>query len=72
MPSSVDIQTLLAMVPAIFFKGYKDWSVDFFDNKVEELTGYAAREFNERTKKWCDLIVAEDMESVRARFIEAL
>lgn len=72
MRSSLDIHTLLAMVPAIFFKGYKDWSVDFFDNKVEELTGYAVREFNERTKKWSDLIVAEDMASARARFIEAL
>ena len=31
---------LVTTVPAMVFRGYADWSVDFFDNKIEELTGY--------------------------------
>ena len=31
---------LVDNIPAIVFTGYADGTVDFFDNKVEELTGY--------------------------------
>ena len=31
---------LVNQIPAVVFKGYQDWSIDFFDRKMENLTGY--------------------------------
>jgi PAS domain S-box-containing protein len=31
---------LVDNLPSIVYKGYKDWSVEFFDEKIEVLTGY--------------------------------
>ena len=51
---------LVNQVPAVVFKGYADWSVDFFDQKVEALTGYSPEDFNTRKLKWNDLILPDD------------
>jgi len=59
-------------IPSIVYKGYKDWSVDFFGEKIEQLTGYSANEFNSKRIKWIDIIVKEDIESARRSFIQAL
>ena len=40
---------LISHIPGFVYKGYKDWSVDFIDNKVGELTGYNKEEFDART-----------------------
>ena len=37
---------LVENVPSVVFKGYKDWSVEFFDEKIEVLTGHSMQEFN--------------------------
>jgi len=63
---------LVNNLPSIVYKGYKDWSVEFFDRKIELLTGYDADEFNARKMKWSDIIIEEDFEAARVRFIEAL
>ncbi len=63
---------LVKAIPAVVFKGYADWSIEFFDNKVEELTGYNKEEFNSRRLKWSDLILEEDLEPTRQAFIQAL
>ena len=63
---------LVKAIPAVVFKGYADWSTEFFDNKVEELTGYNKEEFNSRRLKWSDLILEEDLEPTRQAFIQAL
>jgi PAS domain S-box-containing protein len=63
---------LVNNLPCIVYKGYKDWSVEFFDIKVELLTGYDVDEFNTRKMKWSDIIVEEDFEATREHFIEAL
>jgi len=63
---------LVNQIPAIFFKGYADWSVDFFDRKIETLTGYAKEEFDSRRVKWCDLIHPADLDHIQRIFIEAL
>ena len=34
-----DISLLMSTVPAVFFKGYKDWYVDFFSDRITEVTG---------------------------------
>ena len=53
-------------------KGYKDWSVELFDNKIESLTGYKIDKFNSGEMKWIDIIVEEDIETARKIFIQAL
>jgi len=63
---------LVENLPSIVYKGYKDWSVDFVDEKIEALTGYSMKEFNSRKMKWSDLIVKEDLAGVRESFIKAL
>ncbi len=63
---------LVQNLPSIVYKGYKDWSVEFFDEKVESLMGYSADDFHAKRLKWSDLIIEEDIESVRKEFVEAL
>jgi len=63
---------LVNNLPGVLYKGYKDWSVEFFDRKIELLTGYDVSEFNARKMKWSDIIVEKDFEAAREHFIEAL
>jgi PAS domain S-box-containing protein len=63
---------LVSNIPAVVFRGYGDWTLDFFDDKIEELTGYAKEDFNSRKRRWCEIIVAEDLEHIRQVFIQAL
>ena len=59
-------------ITSIVYKGYKDWSVEFFDNKIELIVGYTADEFNSKRMKWNDIIVEEDIETARESFVKAL
>jgi PAS domain S-box-containing protein len=70
--SEMKCRLLLTNLPSIVYRGFKDWSVEFTDNKVEELTGYSREEFNSKKLKWSDLILKEDIESARESFIRAL
>ncbi|MEJ2363744.1 MAG: PAS domain S-box protein [Deltaproteobacteria bacterium] len=63
---------LVENLPSVVYKGYKDWSVDFVDEKIEALTGYSMKEFNSRRMKWSDLIVQGDLAGAREIFIKAL
>ncbi|MBL7180809.1 MAG: PAS domain S-box protein [Desulfobacterales bacterium] len=63
---------LVNNLPGFVFKGFKDWSVEFYDNKVEVLTGYNVHTFNSGRMKWIDLIVPDDIEPARKIFIRAL
>ena len=63
---------LVQNLPSIVYKGYKDWSVEFFDNKVESLMGYSVDDFQSLRLKWSDLIVEEDLATVKAEFVQAL
>jgi PAS domain S-box-containing protein len=63
---------LVNQIPAVVFQGYGDWSVDFFDNKIEILSGYTKEEFDSRKIKCCDLILPEDLNNAHRIFIEAL
>ena len=42
---------LVNQIPALVFQGYADWSVDFFDHKIETLTGYTKEDFDRRRLK---------------------
>jgi PAS domain S-box-containing protein len=63
---------LVNQIPAVVFKGYPDWSVDFFDNKIEGLVGYGKKEFDSRRLKWSDLILPDDFQEIKRRSREAI
>jgi PAS domain S-box-containing protein/putative nucleotidyltransferase with HDIG domain len=63
---------LVQQVPAVLFRGYADGGVDFFDNKIEALTGYAKEDFDSRRLRWLDLILPEDLPQVKQEFVKAL
>ncbi|MDO9531266.1 MAG: PAS domain S-box protein [Deltaproteobacteria bacterium] len=69
--SEAKYRLLVRQIPAVVFKGYQDWSVDFFDRKIENLTGYIREEFDSRQLKWCDLILPEDLDMARGLFKQA-
>ncbi|MGD8435950.1 MAG: PAS domain S-box protein, partial [Syntrophobacterales bacterium] len=63
---------LVDNLPSIVYRGYKDWSVAFLDEKIEVLTGHSMKEFNSGKMKWSDMIVEEDIGGARETFIKAL
>ncbi|MEJ2224170.1 MAG: PAS domain S-box protein, partial [Syntrophobacterales bacterium] len=63
---------LVGQIPAVVFKGYEDWSIECFDDKIETLTGYSKEDFNRRRLTWRDLIVTEDLPYVKDVFHKAL
>lgn len=63
---------LVNQIPAVVFKGYPDWSVDFFDNKIEALTGYGKAEFDSRQLKWSEVILDDDFQEVKRKSREAI
>jgi PAS domain S-box-containing protein len=70
--SETRYRLLINNVPSIVYRGYKDWSVDFMDEKVRSLTGYSMEEFNSRKKKWSEVIIGRDLEIAKKAFIQAL
>ena len=72
LESEEKYRLLVSKLPAVVFKGYADWAVDFFDDKIEALTGYCKAEFDSRSLKWSEVILSEDLQSVKDAFIQAL
>ena len=70
--SETRYRLLINNMPSIVYRGYKDWSVDFMDEKVKLLTGYGMEEFNSRKKKWSEVIIGRDLETAKKAFIQAL
>src|SRR5512139_1526908 len=56
----------------IYFKGYRDWSIDFFDRKIEDLTGYKSEDFRDRKIKWIDIIYEKDLHIAKDAIRQAL
>ncbi len=63
---------LVNQIPAVVFKGYPDWSIDFFDDKIKSLAGYGKEEFDSRRLKWSDLILPDDFEEIKSQSREAV
>jgi PAS domain S-box-containing protein len=63
---------LIKNLPGVVYRGYTDWSVEFVDNKIEQITGYTAEEFNSRQIIWSDIIYHEDIKAVSNKFLKAL
>ncbi|MDH4206157.1 MAG: PAS domain S-box protein [Desulfobacteraceae bacterium] len=70
--SEEQYRLLVKNLPSIVYKGYPDWSVEFFDSKIEQITGYSADEFNSKKMKWKDVVIHEDLEAAREIFVTAL
>lgn len=70
--SEANYRMLVSNLPAVVFKGYADWNIDFYDNKIEEFTGYKKGDFDSRRMKWCDVILPEDRERAKEKFIRGL
>ena len=49
----------------IYFKGYRDWSLDLYDRKIEDITGYKLEDFLDRKVKWLDIVYDKDKEIAR-------
>jgi len=70
--SEENYRLLIKMLPGVLYKGYPDWQVEFIDEKIVALTGYSTDMFNSGRSKWSDIIVEEDLGSIRKDFIHAL
>ena len=70
--SETRYRLLVNNIPAMVFKGYLDWSIDFVGDKIEELTGYTQEDFNSSRMKWRDLILPEDLKDAQQAFLQAL
>ncbi len=72
LESEEKYRSLVGKLPALVFKGYADWAIDFFDDKIEALTDYSKAEFDSRRLKWSEVIRSEDLSIVKDAFIRAL
>ena len=63
---------LVRNLPNCVYKGYLDGSIDFFDDKIEQITGYGKEEFLLRKKNWFSLVHEDDLVYTQERFKEAL
>jgi len=72
LESEEKYRLLVSKLPALVFKGYADWAVDFFDDKIEALTGYCKAEFDSRRLKWSDVIRPEDLQGAKDAFVQGL
>jgi PAS domain S-box-containing protein len=70
--SEAKYRLLVNNIPAVVFRGYADWYVEFFDDKVKDLTGHNREDFKWGRIKWCDLILPEDLDECQQIFREAL
>jgi PAS domain S-box-containing protein len=70
--SERNYRLLMDNIPNIVFKGYSDGAIDFFDEKIEALTGYSKEEFASRKVKWPELVYEEDRAGRYEQFVRAL
>ncbi|MHB8066352.1 MAG: response regulator [Desulfobaccales bacterium] len=70
--NGANYRLLVKNLPNVVFKGYRDWSADFVDDKIEALTGYPKAEFDSRRMKWLDVVVSEDVAGMQQKLVAAL
>jgi PAS domain S-box-containing protein len=70
--SEEQYRLLVNQIPAVVYKGYADGRVEFFDRKIESLTGYKKEDFDTGRLKWTDLVLSEDAPGNRQALLKAL
>jgi PAS domain S-box-containing protein len=63
---------LVRNLPNCVYKGYFDGTIDFFDDKIEQITGYRKEEFLSREMSWFSFVHEEDLKCAEERFKQAL
>jgi PAS domain S-box-containing protein len=63
---------LVRNLPNCIYKGYLDGAIDFFDDKIEQITGYSKEEFLTRKKNLFSIIHEDDLAHTKERFKQAL
>ncbi|MBU1398592.1 MAG: PAS domain S-box protein, partial [Proteobacteria bacterium] len=63
---------LVNNLPNVVCRAHMDSSIEFFDDKIEVLTGYKKEEFIQGRLKWYDIVLEEDLPYVKEKFMEAL
>jgi PAS domain S-box-containing protein len=56
----------------LLVRGYLDGAIDFFDNKIEQITGYSKEEFLTRQKNWFGIVHEDDLAHTQEKFKQAL
>ena len=72
LKSEEQYRLLVNQIPAVVYKGYADGRMEFFDRKIESLTGYIKEEFDSGRLKWTDLVLSEDAPGNREALLKAL
>ena len=72
MESERKYRLLVRNLPNIVYRSYLNGNIDFFDDKIEILTGYGRQEFDARQVNWFDLIHPDDLEYAKDIFKKAL
>jgi PAS domain-containing protein len=62
---------LVRNLPNCVYKGYLDGAIDFFDNKIEQITGYSKEEFLTRQKNWFGIVHEDDLAHTQEKFKQA-
>ena len=72
MESRRKYQLLIRNLPNCVYRGYLDGWIDFFDDKIEQITGYSKEEFLSRRKTWYDIVYPEDRQYATDKLKQAL
>jgi PAS domain S-box-containing protein len=70
--SERNYRLLVRNLPNCVYKGYLDGAIDFFDNKIEQITGYSKEEFLSRNLNLFDLVHEDDLAHTKEQFKQAL
>jgi PAS domain S-box-containing protein len=63
---------LIRNLPNCVYKGYMDGAIDFFDNKIEHITGYSKEEFLSGKINWFGLVHEDDLAYNQEKFRQAM
>lgn len=72
MESERKYRLLIRNLPNVVYKGQINGEIDFFDDKIELLTGYSRHEFSSRKVNWFDLVHEDDLQHAKDVFKRAL
>ena len=63
---------LVRNLPNVVYRGQLNGEIDFFDDKIEILTGYSRQDFSSRKVNWFNLIHEDDLGGAKDIFKKAL
>ncbi|MDD5761928.1 MAG: PAS domain S-box protein [bacterium] len=66
------LTSLLNNVPGAAYRGLPDWSIQFFGEEIERMTGYPAGVFLRGEMDWRQVIHPEDLPGLKERFRRAV